>query len=148
MEKSLEALLSGIDDEVAIMANASAFIYEFVNDINWVGFYVIKNDRLVLGPFQGRSACVYINLGKGACGSAAQNREIVVLEDVRTVENYIACHEETRSEVVIPIIINNKVYGVLDIDSTTVNRFDINTIDLLKKITHVIENSLSNSINN
>lgn len=143
MDKQLDALLEGTMDEISILANTSAFINEFIPDVNWVGFYIKKGDTLVLGPFQGRSACVYIPLGKGACGRSAKEKDIIIYDDVRIVENYISCHDETRSEIVIPIIVNNNVYGVLDIDSLLLNRFDDKTKDTLVKITKIIEKHLS-----
>jgi len=143
MKKQLEALLEGINDEIAILANSTAFIYEYIEDVNWVGFYINKNNKLILGPFQGRPACVYIDMGKGACGTSAVKQEVVILGDVRLVENYIACHEETNSEIVIPIIINNKTYAVLDIDSLSKNRFDEKTKLLLLELSTVITNELS-----
>ena len=89
MEKILKSLLEGTNDEIAILANSSAFIFEFIPDVNWVGFYIKKDNKLVLGPFQGRSACVYINMGKGACGTSASTKQIVVLDDVRNVETIL-----------------------------------------------------------
>lgn len=142
MNNQLDSLLSAIDDEIAILASAAAFIYEFVPDINWVGFYLYKKDKLVLGPFQGRTACVYIPLGKGACGRSAENKETIILDDVTKVENYIACHEETRSEIVIPLVINNKIYGVLDVDSISLKRFDEETKKMFEEFAKTITNNL------
>lgn len=142
MNNQLDSLLSAIDDEIAILASAAAFIYGFVPDINWVGFYLYKKDKLVLGPFQGRTACVYIPLGKGACGRSAENKETIILDDVTKVENYIACHEETRSEIVIPLVINNKIYGVLDVDSISLKRFDEETKKMFEEFAKTITNNL------
>ncbi len=143
MKKQLEALLEGINDEIAILANSAAFIYEYIEDVNWVGFYINKNNKLILGPFQGRPACVYIDMGRGACGTSAKNQEIVILNDVKLVENYIACHDETNSEIVLPIVINNQTYGVLDIDSLSKNRFDETTKLELEELNNIITKALS-----
>ena len=137
--KSLDSLLENTNDNIAVLANASAFINEFIGDVNWVGFYLLKNNALVLGPFQGRSACVDIQIGKGVCGSAALQRKSIIVKDVKLIDNYISCHDETRSEIVIPIIINDNLYGVLDIDSLVVDRFSDNDRILLEEIVEIIK---------
>lgn len=146
MHKELDNLLSGINDEIAILANASAFIFEFVHDLNWVGFYLYKNNQLVLGPFQGRAACVYIQMGRGACGRSAESKKTIVLDDVTKVENYIACHEETRSEIVIPLVIDNQIYGVLDVDSLIISRFDEETKKMFEEYAQIIIKHLKNCL--
>lgn len=142
LNKSLKSLISDINDEVAILANASALIYELLPNVNWVGFYLHKNNKLILGPFQGRPACVEIEIGKGACGMCAENLTPIIIEDVSKVSNYISCHAETQSEIVLPIVIKNKLYGVLDIDSKQINRFSFNEQKLLQKSTQLIANKL------
>jgi len=142
LNKTLESLICDINDEVAILANASALLYEMLEDVNWVGFYLLKNNQLVLGPFQGKPACVYIKLGKGACGTCAKEKRTIILEDVKKVENYISCHDETNSEIVVPIIINDTLYGVLDIDSTSVNRFKEDDKLLLEESINILSNKL------
>jgi GAF domain-containing protein len=137
--KSLDSLLENTNDNIAVLANASAFINEFIGDVNWVGFYLFKNDALVLGPFQGRSACVDIQIGKGVCGNCALERKSIIIKDVKLIDNYISCHDETRSEIVIPIVINDGLYGVLDIDSLTVGRFSEDDRSILEKIVEVIK---------
>jgi len=139
LNKSLDSLLENTNDNIAVLANASAFINEFIGDVNWVGFYLLKNNALVLGPFQGRSACVDIQIGKGVCGSAALQRKSIIVKDVKLIDNYISCHDETRSEIVIPIIINDNLYGVLDIDSLVVDRFSDNDRILLEEIVEIIK---------
>jgi GAF domain-containing protein len=142
MNKSLDSLLQTIDDEVALLANAAAFMFEFIPNINWVGFYLYKQGKLVLGPFQGRTACVYIPMGKGACGRSALLKQTIILDDVTKVENYIACHEETRSEIVVPLVINDEIYGVLDVDSVTLNRFDEKAKKLFEELAQTIVDNL------
>lgn len=122
--KQLGALLEGEDDLIANLANASALLNQFLTDVNWVGFYLLKSDELVLGPFQGLPACVRIPLGKGVCGTAAQRMETVRVEDVHLFPGHIACDAASQSEIVIPVIKNNRLIGVLDIDSPIKNRFD------------------------
>jgi GAF domain-containing protein len=137
--KSLDSLLENTNDNIAVLANASAFINEFIGDVNWVGFYLLKNDALVLGPFQGRSACVDIQIGKGVCGRCALVRKSIIIKDVKQIDNYISCHDETRSEIVLPIIINDNLYGVLDIDSLTVDRFSEDDLIILEEFVEIIK---------
>ncbi len=106
------------------MSNASALLYLLLPDVNWTGFYLYKGGELVLGPFQGKPACVRIALGKGVCGTAAEIRKIQVVEDVNEFPGYIACDAASQSEIVLPIIKNDKLIGVLDIDSPVKARFD------------------------
>ncbi|MFB1050823.1 GAF domain-containing protein [Paraliobacillus sp. JSM ZJ581] len=122
--KQLEALLHGETDQTANLANASALLNQFLSDINWVGFYLFKNDELVLGPFQGLPACVRISFGKGVCGTAVSEQTTQVVGDVNQFPGHIACDAASQSEIVVPIIVNDQVFGVLDIDSPNRNRFD------------------------
>jgi L-methionine (R)-S-oxide reductase len=122
--KQLSALLDGETDRIANLANASALLNQFLEDINWVGFYILHVNELVLGPFQGLPACVRIPLGKGVCGTSAQVRKTVRVEDVHQFPGHIACDAASQSEIVIPIFKDNEVIGVLDIDSPIKNRFD------------------------
>ncbi|WP_274365829.1 GAF domain-containing protein [Paenibacillus thermotolerans] len=122
--KQLSALLEGENDPIANLSNASALLNHFLTDVNWVGFYLLKSDELVLGPFQGLPACVRIPLGRGVCGTAAQRRQTIRVEDVHLFPGHIACDAASQSEIVIPIIKNDKLIGVLDIDSPIKNRFD------------------------
>lgn len=107
------------NEEISILANTSAFIMQNFDDISWAGFYLLKNEELILGPFQGKIACTNIPLTKGVCGKAASSRETVLVEDVHQFEGHIACD----SEIVVPLIKNNQLYGVLDLDSTSFSRF-------------------------
>lgn len=111
------------NEEISILANTSAFIMQNFDDISWAGFYLLKNEELILGPFQGKIACTNIPLTKGVCGKAASSRETVLVEDVHQFEGHIACNSESNSEIVVPLIKNNQLYGVLDLDSTSFSRF-------------------------
>ncbi|SFJ72030.1 MULTISPECIES: GAF domain-containing protein [unclassified Bacillus (in: firmicutes)] len=122
--KQLDALLTGESNVVANLANASALLNVFLQDINWVGFYVTEGNQLVLGPFQGLPACVRIPFGRGVCGTAAETKTTQLVADVHKFPGHIACDAASNSEIVIPLIKNDEVIGVLDIDSPTKGRFD------------------------
>ena len=121
---ALEALLQGETDPVANMANAAALIWESLPDINWAGFYRNAGDELVVGPFQGRPACVRIAFGEGVCGAAAATREVQLVEDVYAFPGHIACDSASNSEIVVPIICDVELVAVLDIYSPSHARFD------------------------
>jgi L-methionine (R)-S-oxide reductase len=121
--KQLKALLSGEKDLIANLSNASALLNQFLEDVNWVGFYLYKEDELVLGPFQGLPACVRIPVGRGVCGTAAEKVQTMRIEDVQAFPGHIACDAASRSEIVIPLKKNGELIGVLDIDSPSLNRF-------------------------
>ncbi|MGX4587268.1 GAF domain-containing protein [Paenibacillus chitinolyticus] len=120
----LKALIEGETSWIANLANASALLGQFLRDINWVGFYLLEGEQLVLGPFQGLPACVRIPLGRGVCGTAAQKRETLVVEDVERFPGHIACDAASRSEIVVPLVKDGELLGVLDIDSPNLARFD------------------------
>jgi len=120
----LDALLTGEPDPVANAANAAAAIYHALHELNWAGFYFLRHGELVLGPFQGRPACVRIPLGKGVCGAAAAERRSVLVPDVEAFPGHIACDTASRSELVVPLIAAGDLFGVLDLDSPVVGRFD------------------------
>ncbi|WP_369902271.1 GAF domain-containing protein [Bacillus manliponensis] len=122
--KQLDALLVGETNVTANFANASALLNVFLHDINWVGFYVTDGNELVLGPFQGLPACVRIPFGRGVCGVAAETKTTQRIADVHQFPGHIACDAASNSEIVIPMIKNDEVIGVLDIDSPIKNRFD------------------------
>jgi GAF domain-containing protein len=124
MASALEGLVAGEPDAVANMANASALIFESLPDVNWVGFYRNVGGELVLGPFQGRAACIRIPFGTGVCGTAAATREVQLVEDVHAFPGHIACDSASNSEIVVPLIRDGELIGVLDIDSPTTARFD------------------------
>ena len=120
----LIALIDGEDDVIANLANASALLNQFLDNINWVGFYLWKDDELVLGPFQGLPACIRIPYGKGVCGTAVKERKTMLVPNVHEFPGHIACDTRSQSEIVIPLIVRDEVVGVLDIDSPILNRFD------------------------
>lgn len=119
-----QALTDGEPDAIANMANLSALIGQYLPDLNWSGFYRMVGDELVLGPFQGKAACVRIPLGKGVCGTAAQTRTTQLVEDVHAFPGHIACDAASRSEIVVPLVKDDKLIGVLDLDSPIPARFD------------------------
>lgn len=123
LAKQLDALLFGETDTIAIYSNASALLNQFLTDINWVGFYLLKNNELTLGPFQGLPACFRIPLGRGVCGTAASKKETMVIEDVHLFPGHIACDAASNSEIVIPLVKDEELVGVLDIDSPIKSRF-------------------------
>ena len=122
--KQLKALVEDEKNSIANLSNASALLNQFLDRVNWVGFYLMEDGELVLGPFQGLPACVRISLGRGVCGTAASNKETVRVEDVHAFPGHIACDAASQSEIVVPIIKDGNVIGVLDIDSPEKNRFD------------------------
>ena len=123
LASALEGLVAGEADAVANMANASALIFETLPDVNWVGFYRDIGGELVLGPFQGRVACIRIPFGTGVCGVAAETRQVQRVEDVHAFPGHIACDSASNSEIVVPLIRNGELLGVLDIDSPKKARF-------------------------
>lgn len=125
LAKQLDALLTGESDRIANLSNASALLNLFLPNINWVGFYVLQGEELVLGPFQGLPACVRIPIGRGVCGTAVKKEETIVVKDVHDFPGHIVCDAASQSEIVIPLIKEGQVIGVLDIDSPTVNRFSM-----------------------
>ncbi|WP_088005527.1 GAF domain-containing protein [Indiicoccus explosivorum] len=123
LAKQLDALLEGETNRIANYSNASALLNQFLETTNWVGFYLMEDGELVLGPFQGLPACVRIPVGKGVCGTAAAEQKTVVVEDVHAFPGHIACDAASQSEIVVPLVKNGEVIGVLDIDSPVKNRF-------------------------
>jgi L-methionine (R)-S-oxide reductase len=122
--RQAQGLLQGERDLVANAANLSALIWQIVPDLNWAGFYFMKKGELVLGPFQGKPACVRIPIGKGVCGGAVAQRESMLVRDVHAFPGHIACDAASNSELVVPLIKNGRVHGVLDLDSPKLGRFD------------------------
>jgi GAF domain-containing protein len=123
LASALEGLVSGEPDSIANMANASALIFETLPDVNWVGFYRNIDGELVLGPFQGRPACIRMSFDEGVCGAAAKTQKVQRVEDVHAFEGHIACDSASNSEIVVPLIRDGQVLGVLDIDSPSRARF-------------------------
>ncbi|MGL5007033.1 MAG: GAF domain-containing protein [Plesiomonas sp.] len=134
LHQELFALLEGETDLIAILANTCALLNERLPDINWVGFYLLKAEQLVLGPFQGRVACSRIPYGKGVCGQALQQQQTLRVEDVHQFAGHIACDVRSRAEIVIPLQIKGYYSAVLDIDSPTLGRFSMEDQQALEKI--------------
>lgn len=122
--EAADSLTAGEPDPIANMANVAALIFENLPGLNWAGFYRLVGGELVLGPFQGRPACIRIPIGKGVCGTAAERREPILVDDVFAFDGHIACDSASRSELVIPIVHEGELIGVLDLDSPTTGRFD------------------------
>lgn len=118
------ALIQGERDWIANFSNISALLYQRLDNINWAGFYLLKEEQLVLGPFQGKPACIRIALGRGVCGTAAIERQSQVVENVHAFPGHIACDSASNSEIVVPLIQEGKLIGVLDVDSPILSRFD------------------------
>ncbi|MFS0822390.1 GAF domain-containing protein [Bacillus sp. 1P02SD] len=137
--KQLQALLEDEQDQIANLANASALLNQFLDTINWVGFYIKKGNELILGPFQGLPACVRIPMGRGVCGTAAQNQKTERVADVHLFPGHIACDSASQSEIVVPIMKNGEVFGVLDIDSPIKERFDEVDQQCLEEVVKVLE---------
>ena len=135
--KQLASLLEGESDQIANMANMAALIHETFG-FWWTGFYIVKGEQLVLGPFQGPIACTRIPYGKGVCGTSWQRQETIVVPDVHEFPGHIACSSLSRSEIVVPIFSNNEVYAVLDIDSKELATFDETDKDWLEKIVELL----------
>lgn len=123
LSKQLDALLEGENNSIANLSNASALLNQFLERINWVGFYLMEEGELVLGPFQGLPACVRIPVGKGVCGTAVADKKTMLVEDVHAFPGHIACDAASRSEIVVPLMREDQVIGVLDIDSPELSRF-------------------------
>ena len=124
LHRQLEGLVAGERDAVANMANAAALLFHTLPDLNWAGFYLMRDGGLVLGPFQGKPACIRIAVGQGVCGTAVLRRESVVVPDVHAFPGHIACDSASRSELVVPLMRDGTVTGVLDLDSPSPGRFD------------------------
>ena len=138
-----EALLAGQRDAVANAANLSSLLYHSLDDVNWAGFYFLKDGRLLVGPFQGKPACVEIPLGKGVCGTAALSRTVQRVDDVHAFEGHIACDPESRSEIVVPLVAHDRLLGVLDIDSPSPGRFSDADQALMEKIASIYVRSIT-----
>ena len=121
--RQLSALTDGVTERVSNLANAASLLFHSLGEINWAGFYLLREDALVLGPFMGQPACVRIPLGKGVCGTAAQRLETLVVPDVHRFPGHIACDAASRSEIVVPLCPGGALFGVLDIDSPVPDRF-------------------------
>jgi len=137
-----EGLLSVSANRVSNAANLSALLYQEVADVSWVGFYFLHGETLLLGPFQGKPACVSIDMGKGVCGTAAATRETIRVADVDTFDGHIACDADSRSEVVVPLVMNGELIGVLDVDSARLDRFSQEDADGFSALAEVYLSSI------
>ena len=142
LAKQLKGLIKTEPYFVSVLSNASALLWEALDEINWAGFYIVKNGRLVLAPFQGRVACIHIEKGRGVCGTAWEKDQIMLVDDVHEFPGHIACDPASRSEIVIPIHHEGMVVGVLDIDSPISSRFSENDREGLLRFVNVIEDQV------
>lgn len=140
--QSIAAITRNVDYDVSNMANIAAILWDNMEDINWVGFYIIRNGELQLGPFQGKVACTRIAIGRGVCGTAVARDETQMVKDVHEFPGHIACDSASNSEIVIPIHKGNQLWGVLDIDSPIVGRFTEEDLNGLESVVEIFENSL------
>jgi L-methionine (R)-S-oxide reductase len=136
-----KSLVSGEQDLIANMANISALLFNGLEDVNWAGFYLYKDDELVLGPFQGQPACIRIPMGKGVCGTSASTQTVQRIDDVHGFDGHIACDAASNSEIVLPLVVNNVLIGVLDIDSPIHARFTQDDEDGLIEIANILVES-------
>jgi len=136
-----KSLVSGEQDLIANMANIGALLFNGLEDVNWAGFYLYKDEQLVLGPFQGQPACIRIPMGKGVCGTSASTQTVQRIDDVHSFDGHIACDAASNSEIVLPIVVNDTLIGVLDIDSPNHARFTQDDEDGLIEIANILVES-------
>ena len=142
LQQSLLALVSGVPYRIANLANAAALLYGELPELNWAGFYLLEGDALILGPFQGKPACIRIPMGKGVCGTAAARGETIVVPNVHEFPGHIACDGASNSEIVLPIYVGGELFGVLDIDSPIFDRFDENDRTGLEGVVEILSDAL------
>ena len=135
----LKGLIDQVPHKIANLANASALLGQALKDINWVGFYLLEDNQLILGPFQGKPACIEIPVGNGVCGTAVLNDEVMLVKNVHEFPGHIACDSASNSEIVLPIHANGKIVGVLDIDSPLLARFDEDDKNGLSEFVKILE---------
>jgi L-methionine (R)-S-oxide reductase len=134
----VSSLIAGERDFIANAANFSSLVYHALPDVNWAGFYLLKAGELVLGPFQGKPACIRIAIGKGVCGTAAERRKTVLVDNVHDFPGHIACDSDSNAEIVVPLIADGQLHGVFDVDSPTVGRFDDEDAAGLNKLVEIL----------
>lgn len=142
LNRDFQALMAGETSFLATLANTSALLFERLSDVNWAGFYLLEGETLVLGPFQGKLACVRIPVGRGVCGTAVAQNQVQRVEDVHAFDGHIACDSASNSEIVLPLSIKNQIIGVLDIDSTVFGRFDAEDEQGLRELVAHLQNVL------
>lgn len=143
LARQLRSLLADERDFIANAANLASLLFYSLPDVNWAGFYLSKGDELVLGPFQGKPACVRIAIGKGVCGTAAEQRQTILVPNVHDFPGHIACDSESNSEIVVPLIKHERLIGVLDLDSQAFNRFDDEDARGLNELAEIFIDSTS-----
>ena len=140
--RQLEALTENVENQISNLANASALLFYSLPEVSWAGFYLLEDGQLILGPFQGKTACTLIRIGKGVCGTAVQENKTILVPNVHEFPGHIACDSASNSEIVIPIRKNGEIIGVLDLDSTLLNRFTEEDKNGLEKFVSILEKSL------
>lgn len=145
LTKQLKSLIEDEHHLIAILSNTSALINDHLDQVNWVGFYLIEDNELILGPFQGHPACVHIEIGKGVCGTAISEDATQRVSDVHQFPGHIACDTNSKSEIVIPIHVNDKIIGVLDIDAPIKDRFTWDDQEGLEQVVQILEKQLNQS---
>lgn len=144
LQSACDAITQGEEDAIANMANVAALLWQYIPDLNWAGFYRMKNDALILGPFQGKAACIHIPLDKGVCGKAASSGEIQCIKNVHDFEGHIACDADSASELVAPVIDSNgTIIAVIDLDSPTPNRFDEDDVEGIARIAQSLSDRIA-----
>ena len=138
INKQLDELCYSTNNIVSMLSNASALLNDYLDDINWLGFYLIEKDNLILGPFQGKVACTLIPIGKGVCGTSYEKKMLLNIKNVHDFPGHIACDSRSNSELVVPLTYENKCYGVLDIDSTSLSRFTYEDESLMQEASDII----------
>lgn len=144
--RQLEALCDGTKNNISLLSNASALLNDELSDINWVGFYLIDKNELILGPFQGKVACTNIAIGKGVCGTSYEKKMLLNVKNVHEFPGHIACDSRSNSEIVIPLQYEDKCFGVLDIDSTSFSRFTYDDEIKLEKAANIIAKYIASNI--
>ena len=141
--KQAEVMCESTEDKLSMLSNISALLNQSIKDINWVGFYLYKDNKLHLGPFQGKVACTLIDIGKGVCGTSFDKKMLLNVKNVHEFEGHIACDQNTNSEIVIPLIYKTKRFGVLDIDSISYSRFTSEDEVILEEVATIISKYLA-----
>ncbi|AUO64135.1 MULTISPECIES: GAF domain-containing protein [Citrobacter] len=143
LNRDFQALMAGETSFLATLANTSALLYERLSQVNWAGFYLLEGDTLVLGPFQGKIACVRIPVGRGVCGAAVAHNQVQRIDDVHAFDGHIACDAASNAEIVLPLTVNGHIIGVLDIDSTAFGRFTAEDEEGLRRLVAQLETVLA-----
>ncbi|AUJ81219.1 MULTISPECIES: GAF domain-containing protein [Enterobacter] len=143
LNRDFQALMAGETSFLATLANTSALLFERLSGVNWAGFYLLEDNTLVLGPFQGKIACVRIPVGRGVCGTAVATNQVQRVEDVHAFDGHIACDAASNSEIVLPLVVKGQIMGVLDIDSTDFGRFSAEDEQGLRELVANLENVLA-----